>query len=69
MGDENELSKPKVAIATLLASVAAAALIIAISFGCWYAWDYALDRYSGQCVGPFCIQSDATTEGTSDIEH
>lgn len=69
MGDENELSKPKVAVATVLASTAAVVLIIASSFGCWYVWDKALDHYEGQCVGPFCIQSDATTEGTSDLEH
>lgn len=46
------------------------ALIVGLaSLGSWFIWDQAFQRFDGRCVGPVCIQSDATTEGNSDIEH
>jgi hypothetical protein len=45
--------------------IARLVVIVTVSLACWYTWDTMLDRYDGVCVGPFCIQTDATIEGES----
>lgn len=68
--DETQTStKGASLMAKVLAPVAGVVVLVALSLGCWYIWDTALSRFEGRCVGPFCIQTDATTEGNSAIEH